>query len=54
MEFIESINILLKENKLKFAPYEPLLYTEEGVSFNFLVAKELKKYASIYCYPMIF
>ena len=38
MEFIESINILIKENKLKFVPCEPLLYTGDGVIFDFLMA----------------
>ena len=54
MEFIESINTLIKENKLKFAPCEPLLYTGDGVNFDFPVAKEFKKYATPRWYPMVF
>lgn len=54
MEFIEAINTLIKENKLKFAPCEPLLYTGDGVFLDFPIAKEFKKYASIRWYPMVF
>lgn len=43
-----------KEKKLKFAPYEPLLYTGGDVFFDFPIAKEFKKYASIHWYPMVF
>ena len=48
------INTLIKENKLKFAPCEPLLYTGDGVIFYFPVAKEFKKYATLRWYPMVF
>ena len=54
MEFIEAINTLIKENKLKFAPCEPLLYTGDGVFLDFPIAKEFKKYASMRWYPMVF
>ncbi|WP_447511007.1 hypothetical protein [Acinetobacter geminorum] len=54
MEFFETINTLIKENKLKFAPCEPLPYKGDGVFLDFPVAKEFKKYTSMRWYPMVF
>lgn len=54
IEFIETMNFLIKEDKLKFSPCESLVYTIDGVYFNFPVAKDFKRYESLRWYPMVF
>lgn len=54
LDFIESINALIKEDKLMFSPCEPLLYMAEGVFINAPVAEKFKRYGRLHWYPMVF
>lgn len=53
-EFIEAIDTLIKTDKLKFSPCDPLVYTGDGVIMQHSIAKDFKRYESLRWFPIVF
>lgn len=53
-EFIEAIDHLIRNDILKFAPCEPLVYIGDGVILDYPVANNFKKYPSLKWFPVVF
>lgn len=53
-EFIDAIDHLIRNDVLKFAPCEPLVYIGDGVILDYPVANNFKKYTSLKWFPIVF